>query len=288
MNALTSAGVDRARPRKTRWRPSGSHSHGATAQPHDARFDLLALLAAQDVFAPALVSFGLPDVLAERLALDPEILATCAIRRPDSNTSPVPRSSNSFEYFLACAISRDFSLHQAKPWPRNLHQTQDGSLLVGGAGLGAGILEWGNQLVGVAIVGAILALAILVLFQQRSDRVGRTRWPGSSSQGTQDHSAPASSSRSPHGEHLPGTSRSADTETVLVQTRDPEGTPRRRGCSEQLNGHKWAQIVICAAPRATSRRGGARLKCRFAGSSSMELARLELATSWVRSRRSPN
>ncbi len=37
MNALTSDGVDRARPRKTRWRPSGSRSLGAAAQPHDAR-----------------------------------------------------------------------------------------------------------------------------------------------------------------------------------------------------------------------------------------------------------
>ncbi len=36
-------------------------------------FDLLALLAAQDIFAPALVSFGLPNVFAKRLALDAEV-----------------------------------------------------------------------------------------------------------------------------------------------------------------------------------------------------------------------
>ena len=36
-------------------------------------FDLLTLLAGQNVFAPALVSFGLTDVFAECLALDAEI-----------------------------------------------------------------------------------------------------------------------------------------------------------------------------------------------------------------------
>jgi len=45
-------------------------------------FDLLALLAGQDVFAPALVSFGLPDVFAKRLALDPEILRDMRDRTP--------------------------------------------------------------------------------------------------------------------------------------------------------------------------------------------------------------
>jgi hypothetical protein len=46
------------------------------------RFDLITLLAAQDVFAPALVSFGLPNVFAERLALDPEILSDVRDRTP--------------------------------------------------------------------------------------------------------------------------------------------------------------------------------------------------------------
>jgi hypothetical protein len=45
-------------------------------------FDLLALLAAQNVFAPALVSFNLSDVFAERLALDPEILRDMRDRPP--------------------------------------------------------------------------------------------------------------------------------------------------------------------------------------------------------------
>jgi hypothetical protein len=46
------------------------------------RFDLLALLAAQDVFAPALISFGLPNVFAKRLALDPEIPRDMRDRTP--------------------------------------------------------------------------------------------------------------------------------------------------------------------------------------------------------------
>jgi hypothetical protein len=93
------------------------------------RFDLLVLLAAQDVFAPPLVSFGLPDVFAQCLALDPEILATCATGRPDSNIKRVSRSSNSFEYLLAC---HEPSLlpPPGKPWPRSLRQTQDGSTVL--------------------------------------------------------------------------------------------------------------------------------------------------------------
>jgi hypothetical protein len=46
------------------------------------RFDLITLLAAQDVFAPALISFGLPNVFAERLALNPEIPRDVRDRTP--------------------------------------------------------------------------------------------------------------------------------------------------------------------------------------------------------------
>jgi hypothetical protein len=46
------------------------------------RLDLITLLAAQDVFAPTLISFGLPNVFAERLALDPEILRDVRDRTP--------------------------------------------------------------------------------------------------------------------------------------------------------------------------------------------------------------
>src|SRR5271165_581749 len=45
----------------------------------------------------------------------PRSLATCAIGRPDSKTRRAPRSSNSLEYFLACGMTRDFSLRQANP-----------------------------------------------------------------------------------------------------------------------------------------------------------------------------
>ena len=46
------------------------------------RFDLLALLAAQDVFAPALISFGLPDVFTKRLALDAQVPRDVRDRTP--------------------------------------------------------------------------------------------------------------------------------------------------------------------------------------------------------------
>jgi hypothetical protein len=45
-------------------------------------FDLLTLLAAQDVFAPTLICFGLPDVFTQSLALDPEIPRDVRNRTP--------------------------------------------------------------------------------------------------------------------------------------------------------------------------------------------------------------
>jgi hypothetical protein len=78
-------------------------------------FDLLTLLTGQDVFAPALISFCLTDVFAERLALDAEIPRDMRDGRPDSNTRRAPRSSSSCEYFLALGMLGDFSLRQGKP-----------------------------------------------------------------------------------------------------------------------------------------------------------------------------
>ena len=45
-------------------------------------FDLLTLLAGQDVLAPALISFSLADVFAKRLALDAEIPRDMRDRTP--------------------------------------------------------------------------------------------------------------------------------------------------------------------------------------------------------------
>ena len=78
--------------------------------------DLLALLAGQDVLAPALVGLDLAHVFAQRLrTATPRSAATCAIGRPDSNTSRAPRSNNSCEYFLARGMTGDFSFRQANP-----------------------------------------------------------------------------------------------------------------------------------------------------------------------------
>jgi hypothetical protein len=45
-------------------------------------FDLLALLAGQNVFAPAIISFRLPDVFAERLSLDAKVPRDMRDRTP--------------------------------------------------------------------------------------------------------------------------------------------------------------------------------------------------------------
>jgi hypothetical protein len=73
MNALTSDGVDRARRRK---HAGGLQDLVRTAQLGDLttqRFDLLALLVAQHVLAPALIGFDLAHLFAQRLGRDAHI-----------------------------------------------------------------------------------------------------------------------------------------------------------------------------------------------------------------------
>jgi hypothetical protein len=58
----------------------------------------------------------------------PRSAATCAIGRPDWNTSRVARSNNATGYFLALAITGASPLHQDRPWQSGLRQTRDGSV----------------------------------------------------------------------------------------------------------------------------------------------------------------
>ena len=57
---------------------------------------------------------------------NPRSAATCAIGRPDSNTSRVARSNNSTGYFLALGITDLLPAGQT-PYHRSLRQTRDGS-----------------------------------------------------------------------------------------------------------------------------------------------------------------
>ena len=93
------------------------------------------------------------------------------------------------------------------------------SLLVGGAGLGAGILEWGNQLVGVAIVGAILALAILVLFNNV-----RVEWDEHDGQGHRRKELRIT--------RRPRRRRARPTESIPPEPVAPQ-TPRRCWCRRE-------------------------------------------------------
>ena len=63
--------------------------------------------------------------------LTPRSLATCAIGRPDSNTSRTPRSSNSSGYFRGLAIVAEHPFRPGHhPGPQGLRRTRDGSRAV--------------------------------------------------------------------------------------------------------------------------------------------------------------
>ncbi len=73
MSTLTSDGVDRARPRKTGSRPSGSRSSGQLEHLTAQLADLLALLSGQQVTAATLVGFDLAHVGISFRQADPGI-----------------------------------------------------------------------------------------------------------------------------------------------------------------------------------------------------------------------
>src|SRR5579875_1186724 len=73
MNALTSAGVGRARRRKTRSPPSGSRSPAQVRDLAAQLLDLLTLLARRQILALTLLGFGAPHVFAQRLRIEAQV-----------------------------------------------------------------------------------------------------------------------------------------------------------------------------------------------------------------------
>ena len=127
MKALTSDGADRARPRKTGLRPSGSRSSGAarTTSRRSLRISSRSSVLNRSGRRPSSAS-TCRTYFRSVSDGNPRSAATCAIGRPDSNTSRVARSNNSTGYFLDSRHHRLLLPAGQTPYHRSLRQTRDG------------------------------------------------------------------------------------------------------------------------------------------------------------------
>src|SRR5665811_175287 len=95
-------------------------------------FDLLALLAAQHVLAPALVRFDLANIFAQRLRRDAEIPANVRDRAPRLQHEPRGALQQLLGVLPHSWHARRLLPPPDETWHQSLRQTQDGSLSVSG------------------------------------------------------------------------------------------------------------------------------------------------------------